>query len=144
MNEIPIAAVAWTVGNHIAKAAGLCSPESRILLRREPEEHAASPGLDGVLQQLPLSESLQASPRMANSLIWSGSVNVSFFGRGVNYGAAPRRWAQAESSLSKIGLSDAARRLSQEVEKKALEERNAAYARMTFHQQNCLICNEKA
>jgi hypothetical protein len=33
MNEIPIAAVAWTGGNHIAKAAGLCSPESRILLR---------------------------------------------------------------------------------------------------------------
>jgi hypothetical protein len=60
-----------------------------------------------------------------------------------HYGAALRRWSQAESSLNKVGLSDAARRLSQEVEKKALEERNAAYARMLFHQQNCLICNEK-
>jgi hypothetical protein len=60
------------------------------------------------------------------------------------YGAALRRWSQAESSLNKAELSKAARRLSQEVEKKARDERNAAYARMVFHQQNCPTCNEKA
>jgi hypothetical protein len=63
---------------------------------------------------------------------------------GQHYEAALRRWSQAESLLNRAGLSDAIRRLSQEVEKKALEERNAAYARMLFHQKNCLICNEKA
>jgi hypothetical protein len=61
-----------------------------------------------------------------------------------HYEAALRRWSQAESSLNKTGLSDATRRLGQEVEKKALEERNAAYARMNFHKQNCPTCNEEA
>jgi hypothetical protein len=61
-----------------------------------------------------------------------------------HYEAALRRWGQAESSLNKTELSDAARRLGREVEKKALEERNAAYARMALHKQNCSICNEKA
>jgi hypothetical protein len=46
-------------------------------------------------------------------------------------------------SLNKSGLTAAARRLGQEVERKALEERNAAYARMLLHQQNCPTCNEK-
>jgi hypothetical protein len=45
-------------------------------------------------------------------------------------------------SLNKSELSDATRRLSQEIEKKALEERNAAYGRMVFHRQNCRTCNE--
>jgi hypothetical protein len=61
-----------------------------------------------------------------------------------HYEAALRRWTQADSSLHKAELSDTARRLGQEVEKKALEERNAAYARMNFHKQNCPTCNEKA
>jgi hypothetical protein len=61
-----------------------------------------------------------------------------------HYGSALRRWAQAESCLKKGGLSVAARRLSQEIEMKALEERNAASARMRFHQQNCPTCNERA
>jgi hypothetical protein len=57
-----------------------------------------------------------------------------------HYGAALRRWSQAESSLKKVGLPEATRRLGQEVESKALEERNAAHARMTLHKQNCSIC----
>lgn len=63
---------------------------------------------------------------------------------GQHYEAALRRWSQAESLMNKVGLSDDARRLSHEVEKKALEETNAAYTRMLFHKQNCLVCNEKA
>jgi hypothetical protein len=61
-----------------------------------------------------------------------------------HYEAALRRWSQAEASVNKTGLSDAVRRLSREVEKKAKDERNAAYAQMVFHRQNCSICNEKA
>jgi hypothetical protein len=61
-----------------------------------------------------------------------------------HYEAALRRWSQADSSLHKAELSGAARRLGQEVEKKALEERNAAYARMVLHKQNCPTCNDKA
>jgi hypothetical protein len=60
-----------------------------------------------------------------------------------HYGAALRLWAQADSTLNKTELSVAAKRLSQEVEKKALEERNAAYKRMLSHYQNCSVCNEK-
>jgi hypothetical protein len=59
-----------------------------------------------------------------------------------HYVVALRRWAQVEESLKKSGLPDSARRLSQEIEKNALEERNAAYARMTFHRENCSVCNE--
>jgi hypothetical protein len=59
-----------------------------------------------------------------------------------HYEAALLRWRQVELSLNKSELSDATRRLSQEIEKKALEERNAAYARMAFHRQNCRTCNE--
>jgi hypothetical protein len=58
-----------------------------------------------------------------------------------HYEAALRRWSQADSSLHKAELSDTARRLGQEVEMKALEERNAAYARMLLHKQNCSVCN---
>jgi hypothetical protein len=36
--------------------------------------------------------------------------------------------------LKQDGVSDTTRRLSQEIEKKAPEERNAAYARMLFYQ----------
>jgi hypothetical protein len=61
-----------------------------------------------------------------------------------HYGTAHQRWSRVESSLNKGGLPDATRRLSQEIVEKALEERNAAYARMTFHRENCRICNEKA
>jgi hypothetical protein len=59
-----------------------------------------------------------------------------------HYGAALRRWVQIESSPNKSDLSDASRRLAMEIQKKALEERNAAYARMVFHKQNCRTCNE--
>jgi hypothetical protein len=60
------------------------------------------------------------------------------------YGVALRRWAQAESSLNKTELPVATRRLGQEIEKKAREERNTAYARMLSHCENCPVCNEKA
>jgi hypothetical protein len=73
-----------------------------------------------------------------------GMLCVKYMQLSQHYTAALRRWSQAEMSLKKTGMSDSARRLSQEVEKKALEERNAAYARMLFHQQNCPTCNEKA
>jgi hypothetical protein len=59
------------------------------------------------------------------------------------YGAALRRWAQAELSLKKSDLPETIRRLGQEIERKALEEKNAAYVRMTLHQQSCRTCNEK-
>jgi hypothetical protein len=42
------------------------------------------------------------------------------------YGAALRRWAQAELSLNKSDLPETTRRLGREIERKALEERNAA------------------
>ena len=59
------------------------------------------------------------------------------------YGAALRRWAQAELSLNKSDLPESIRRLGQEIERRALEEKNAAYARMVLHQQSCRTCNEK-
>ena len=59
------------------------------------------------------------------------------------YGAALRRWAQAELSLSKGDLPMSIRRLGQEIERKALEEKNAAYSRMVLHQQGCRTCNER-
>jgi hypothetical protein len=61
-----------------------------------------------------------------------------------HYAVALRRRAKAESSLNRAELFDANMSLSQEIEKKVMEERNAAYARMTFHRENCRICNEKA
>jgi hypothetical protein len=60
-----------------------------------------------------------------------------------HYETALRRWAQIELSSNKSGLFDSSRRLALEIEKKALEERNAAYARMVLHELNCPICNHK-
>jgi hypothetical protein len=57
------------------------------------------------------------------------------------YEAALRRWEQSELSSKKGDLSDASRRLALDVEKKALEERNAANERMVLHEQSCTICN---
>lgn len=59
------------------------------------------------------------------------------------YEAALRRWSQAELPSKKSDLSDVSRRLALEVEKKALEERNAANERMVLHEQSCPICNRK-
>jgi hypothetical protein len=59
------------------------------------------------------------------------------------YEAALRSWAQVELALKKSGLPDATRRLAQEIEKKALQERNAAYARMRLHGQSCLVCSHR-
>jgi hypothetical protein len=60
-----------------------------------------------------------------------------------HYGAALRRWAQAESSSGKSEPFDAPRRLALEIEKKALDERNAAYERMVLHELSCPTCNHK-
>jgi hypothetical protein len=60
-----------------------------------------------------------------------------------HYEAALRRWEQAELSSNKSELFDATRRLSREVEKKALEERNAAKERMNLYELNCPTCNHK-
>jgi hypothetical protein len=57
------------------------------------------------------------------------------------YEAALRCWAQAELSSKKSDLFDASRRLALVVEKKALEERNAASERMILHEQSCQTCN---
>jgi hypothetical protein len=60
-----------------------------------------------------------------------------------HYEAALRRWEQAELPSNKSKLFDATTRLSREVEKKALEERNAAKGRMDLHELNCPTCNRK-
>jgi hypothetical protein len=57
------------------------------------------------------------------------------------YDSALRRWAQAELSPNKSELSDASARLALEIERKALNERNAAHERMVLHKLNCPICN---
>jgi hypothetical protein len=51
--------------------------------------------------------------------------------------------ARVGASIDKTDLSDVTRRLGLEVEKKAVQERNAAYARMILHKRNCSVCNEK-
>jgi hypothetical protein len=61
-----------------------------------------------------------------------------------HYVVALRRWEQARSSLNKPELFDVVRRLSLEVETRAVEERNAAHARMALHKQNCSVCKAKA
>ena len=60
-----------------------------------------------------------------------------------HYGAALRRWAQIESSSNKSELFDARKRQALEIEQTALNERNAAYERMVFHEQSCPACNHK-
>jgi hypothetical protein len=55
-----------------------------------------------------------------------------------------RCWAQAGLSLNTNELSDAARRLVLEVEKKALNERNAAKERMDLHKQHCPVCARRS
>jgi hypothetical protein len=60
-----------------------------------------------------------------------------------HYEAALRRWAQAESCSDKSEPFDAPRRLAIEIEKKALEERNAARQRMDLHKRSCPTCNHK-
>jgi hypothetical protein len=60
-----------------------------------------------------------------------------------HYETALRRWAQIELSSNKSELFDSSMRLRLEIEKKALDERNAAYERMVFHEQSCPICNRQ-
>jgi hypothetical protein len=62
---------------------------------------------------------------------------------GQQYEAAFQSWAQVELTLKESGLPDATRRLGQELEKKALHERNAAYARIRLHGQSCHICSHR-
>jgi hypothetical protein len=61
----------------------LWPPQLPILIWREPQVNPTATGLDRVLQHLPALESPQASPRLASSLILSGSVKVNRRGRGV-------------------------------------------------------------
>jgi hypothetical protein len=60
-----------------------------------------------------------------------------------HYETALRRWAQIESSSNKSELFDARKRQALEIEQTALNERNAAYERMVFHEQSCPACNHK-
>jgi hypothetical protein len=60
-----------------------------------------------------------------------------------HYETALRRWAQIELSSSKSELVDARKRQALEIEQTALNERNAAYERMVFHEQSCPTCNHK-
>jgi hypothetical protein len=59
------------------------------------------------------------------------------------YEAALRRWAQLKSSSKNSDLSAASMRLVQEIEQKALNERNAANERMVLHEQTCPICKRE-
>jgi hypothetical protein len=61
-----------------------------------------------------------------------------------HYEAALRLVARVEESLDKTDLADATRRVGLEVEKKAVEEKNAAHARMALHKRNCSVCQAKA
>jgi hypothetical protein len=61
-----------------------------------------------------------------------------------HYEAALRLVARVEETLNKTDLSDETRLLGKEVEKKAVQERNAAHARMVLHKRNCSVCNAKA
>ena len=59
-----------------------------------------------------------------------------------HYEAALRRWEQIELASNREGVLDtSANRLAAEVKYKALNERNAAYERMTLHKKNCSICS---
>jgi hypothetical protein len=64
----------------IRNQGGLKRP---VLLGRQPQVDPTSPPLDSVLQHFRLSESPNASPRLANSRIFSGSAKVNFRGSGV-------------------------------------------------------------
>jgi len=44
---------------------------------------------------------------------------------------------------SKADLNPALKQLAQAVEKKALEERDAAYQRMVFHELSCPTCQQR-
>ena len=48
-----------------------------------------------------------------------------------------------ESSSNKSELLDARRRQALEIEQAVLNERNAAYERMVFHERSCPVCNRK-
>ena len=58
------------------------------------------------------------------------------------YGAALRRWLQAQNS-SKSEPVGPARHLVLEIEKQAFKERNAAYERMTAHEIGCPDCKNR-
>jgi hypothetical protein len=60
-----------------------------------------------------------------------------------HYEAALRLVTRVEESLDKTDLADERRCIGLEVEKKAVQERNAAHARMVLHRRNCSICNQK-
>jgi hypothetical protein len=60
-----------------------------------------------------------------------------------HYETALRRWAQIEPSSNKSELFGARMHLAQEIEHTALNERNAAYERMVFHEQSCPTCKHK-
>ena len=65
------------------------------------------------------------------------------FGLRLRYEAALRLWEQAEWSSNENELFDAPRSLAQEIEKKALDERNAAYNQMRLHELSCPTCNHQ-
>jgi hypothetical protein len=56
-----------------------------------------------------------------------------------HYEAALRRWAVAEWSSNRNG-SDASFRVSAEIKKKALDERDAARERLNLHERTCPTC----
>jgi hypothetical protein len=60
-----------------------------------------------------------------------------------HYEAALALLNRVGASIDKTDLSDATRRVGLEVEKKAVQERNAAYDRMLNHKKTCSVCNAK-
>jgi ribosomal protein L12E/L44/L45/RPP1/RPP2 len=60
-----------------------------------------------------------------------------------HYEAARALLTRVGASIDKTDLSDATKRLGLEVEKKAVQERNAAYVRMLHHRKTCSVCNQK-
>jgi len=59
-----------------------------------------------------------------------------------HYEAFLRHWGQVLLSAGDEPIGTPAR-LAAEVKQKALEERNAANARMCLHKQTCPVCNPK-